>query len=177
MCFFQIMFLMVYNVAPHCSIEFFLADYPELNKFGSPTYVVIFKPLQNGELLWNGRPGLHPRKVQCVSEFTTVFRPSLGSIVIRFLPSRHSGTCFLKWQEHEAEHSEIFSAEVKNSWSYISNLPIPVATATARLLRLPDRTPSGPWKYVAFECRVLSGGDFCHGPIPLPEESNEKWLL
>jgi hypothetical protein len=100
MCFFflQRMFLVVYNISPHCSLELFLVAYPELNKFGSPTYVLIFNTLQNGELLWNGRTELHPREAQCVSEFTTVFRPFLGTIVIRFLPSRHSGTSPLKWQ-------------------------------------------------------------------------------
>jgi len=50
-------------------------------------------------------------------------------------------------------------------------------SATARLLRFPYRTPSGAWKSVACECRVVSGGDLCEGPIPRPEESNEKWLL
>jgi len=49
--FVQRIFLMVYNIPPHCSLELFLAVYPELNKFVSPTYVLILKTLQNSELL------------------------------------------------------------------------------------------------------------------------------
>ena len=38
MCFIERMFLVVYIIAPHCSLEVFLAAYPELNKFGSPNF-------------------------------------------------------------------------------------------------------------------------------------------
>jgi hypothetical protein len=84
---------MVSNFAPRCSSKLLLPAYPELNKFGSLAYIPIFKTLQNRELLWNGRPGFYPWKAQCVSEFTTVFRPPVESIKIRFLPSRHSKIC------------------------------------------------------------------------------------
>ena len=50
-------------------------------------------------------------------------------------------------------------------------------SAAARLLRSWVRIPPGAWKFVCFECCVLSGRGLCDGLITRPEESYRLWCV
>jgi len=41
----------------------------------------------------------------------------------------------IQWSECEADHSPVASAEVKNEWSYTSNLPYDFMTSRKQALR------------------------------------------
>ena len=48
-------------------------------------------------------------------------------------------------------------------------------SAAARLLKLWFRIPPGAWKFVCFECCVLSGRGLCDELITRPEASYRLW--
>jgi hypothetical protein len=50
-------------------------------------------------------------------------------------------------------------------------------SVAARLLRLWARIPPGAWKFVCYECCVLSGRGLCDGLITRPEESYQLWCV
>ena len=54
---------------------------------------------------------------------------------------------------------------------YTNDSIIPKRYKAARLLRSWVQIPPGAWKFVCFECRVLSGRGLCDELITRPEES------
>ena len=68
-------------------------------------------------------------------------------------------------------NSVLYTVKAKLYLQKLSKLQWPRGSSAARLLGLRVRIPPEAWMSVSCECRVLSGGGLCDGPIHLPEKS------